>query len=185
MVKLAAPKQSILDHIKIKQGKTVKKIPKETPAPDNKGVYNGRCNRSACLKPGANFYNWGSHAYYCASCARMLSVDPVNRMDALNTFGHELCTEGRRDDYLEATVGNALDYFLRLAIVYEEKPVTIASTLEGWIFHVTCLDTDPYFGHNKNIYRYREALATRSEVKDLFERFMKKHSDKLLINFEA
>jgi hypothetical protein len=60
-----------------------------------KGAYMGVCNMSSC-KSGqpASWYNYGSHAYYCPGCARRLSNDPVNRRDAFNSFGHDLCLEG-------------------------------------------------------------------------------------------
>lgn len=46
-----------------------------------KGVKRGACNRSACLAPGAIFFNSGSRAYYCPKCAR-----EINRAN-----GQELC----------------------------------------------------------------------------------------------
>lgn len=33
------------------------------------GVLGGLCNRKACRAPGATWYNSGSYAYYCPSCA--------------------------------------------------------------------------------------------------------------------
>jgi hypothetical protein len=50
-------------------------------------VWGGLCNRSACLKPGARWWNFGSHAYYCESCAYWLSEDVVNKRDAEETWG--------------------------------------------------------------------------------------------------
>ena len=38
-----------------------------------KGKYLGLCNRSVCLKPGADYWNNGSLAYYCANCAELLN----------------------------------------------------------------------------------------------------------------
>ena len=55
--------------------------------PKDKGQWNGHCNRSACLAPGAVWYNRGSHAFYCQSCAHMLSNDPFNKRDAEELFG--------------------------------------------------------------------------------------------------
>ena len=40
---------------------------------DTKGRYMGLCNRSACLAPGANWYNQGSLFFYCEDCANMLN----------------------------------------------------------------------------------------------------------------
>lgn len=36
---------------------------------DLKGVKGGNCNRTACQKPNAWWYNSGSWAYYCRACA--------------------------------------------------------------------------------------------------------------------
>lgn len=41
--------------------------------PKDKGKYKGACNRSACLRYPATWYNRGSYAFYCASCGRMLN----------------------------------------------------------------------------------------------------------------
>jgi len=59
-----------------------------------KGEYNGVCNLTACTsgKP-ATWYNHGSQAYYCRSCAMRLNNDPFNKRDAERLFGHDLCTE--------------------------------------------------------------------------------------------
>ncbi len=57
--------------------KTEKKL-KEAPHPEAKnmsmkGKFDGLCNRSACLRPGAKWYNRGSYAFYCEDCAHMLN----------------------------------------------------------------------------------------------------------------
>jgi hypothetical protein len=38
-----------------------------------KGAYKGLCNRSSCLKPGADWWHYGNRAYYCHECAVMLN----------------------------------------------------------------------------------------------------------------
>jgi hypothetical protein len=46
----------------------------EEPAiKSDKGEKAGSCNRRACQKPGAVFYNRGSYAYYCRSCADLIN----------------------------------------------------------------------------------------------------------------
>lgn len=55
--------------------------------PADKGFWNGHCNRSQCLRPGAKWYNFGSHSYYCEPCADMLSSDSFNKRDAERTWG--------------------------------------------------------------------------------------------------
>ena len=61
----------------------------------NKGQKGGRCNLSACPCPDkpAYWYNHGSLAYYCATCAHMLNTDSFNRRDAMERYGHLLCTD--------------------------------------------------------------------------------------------
>ena len=56
-----------------------------------KGELLGLCNRSVCLKPGANFYNHSTHAHYCRACAEL--INQYNRKDSMEMFGHDLCTE--------------------------------------------------------------------------------------------
>lgn len=39
-----------------------------------KGRFDGLCNRRACLtQREVHWYNWGSYAFYCKDCARMLN----------------------------------------------------------------------------------------------------------------
>jgi hypothetical protein len=35
-----------------------------------KGQLNGLCNRTACQRPGATWFNTSTRAYYCEDCAR-------------------------------------------------------------------------------------------------------------------
>lgn len=55
-----------------------------------KGTFNGKCNRTACQKPGAIYFNHSTRAYYCEECAEM--INDMNRQDAYRLFGHDLCT---------------------------------------------------------------------------------------------
>ncbi|UCV26761.1 hypothetical protein [Ferribacterium limneticum] len=63
--------------------------------PADKGEFGGSCNRSACLAPGANWYNHSTRKYYCRACAEWLNTDKFNKQDALDLWGHDLCTEGK------------------------------------------------------------------------------------------
>lgn len=63
--------------------------PKKDENPIDKGEYDGSCNRSACLKPHARYYNHSTQKYYCATCAHM--INDMNRADAMRLYGHELC----------------------------------------------------------------------------------------------
>jgi hypothetical protein len=38
-----------------------------------KGEYLGLCNRQACLRPGANWYNKITRAHYCSGCAELIN----------------------------------------------------------------------------------------------------------------
>lgn len=58
-----------------------------------KGEYNQECNITSCQKPNsAVWYNHSTRKYYCSSCARRLNTDVFNKRDAMQMFGHELCT---------------------------------------------------------------------------------------------
>lgn len=57
---------------------------------NSKGKLNGSCNRSACQKPGAEWYHMDTKKYYCKSCADMLNNDPFNKEDALRIYGGPL-----------------------------------------------------------------------------------------------
>lgn len=61
----------------------------------DKGLFGGSCNRSACQRPGAEWYNHGTRKYYCEPCAYWLNNDPVNRREAARLYGHSLCTKGQ------------------------------------------------------------------------------------------
>lgn len=65
-----------------------------TPDKPDKGEYAGSCNRRACQKPGATWFNHSTRRYYCANCAWELNNDPFNKRDAQELYGHDLCTDG-------------------------------------------------------------------------------------------
>lgn len=41
--------------------------------PALKGVKDGNCNRTACQRPGASWYNRVTQAWYCPHCARLIN----------------------------------------------------------------------------------------------------------------
>lgn len=45
-----------------------------TPA---KGCFDGECNRTACNVAGSRYYNFRTHGYYCADCARKIDIVEV------------------------------------------------------------------------------------------------------------
>lgn len=51
----------------------------EGPQKPDKGRKGGSCNRTACQRPGAYWYNRGSMSWYCTNCAHMLNH--ANRHD--------------------------------------------------------------------------------------------------------
>jgi late competence protein required for DNA uptake (superfamily II DNA/RNA helicase) len=63
---------------------------------NNKGEYQGGCNRSACDNHNAEYYNHSTRMYYCRSCVKL--INGVNRNDAMRLFGHDLCTIGENKD---------------------------------------------------------------------------------------
>ncbi len=69
----------------------------EINKPD-KGDFKGSCNRTACQKPGAIFYNHSTRLYYCPDCA-----DLINKMnpESHRMYGHDLCTLGEHIDTQE------------------------------------------------------------------------------------
>jgi rubredoxin len=50
------------------------------PDPALKGKHNGNCNRTACQRPGATWYNPIMDSYYCPPCGMRLN-------DSLAEFG--------------------------------------------------------------------------------------------------
>ncbi len=53
--------------------------------PECKGVKHGNCNRTACQRPGATWYNKGTYKYYCRQCAYLINDNCDD--------GDPLCTE--------------------------------------------------------------------------------------------
>lgn len=66
-------------------------LPEPTPQTP-KGEFGGRCNRTACQKQGATWYNRVMQRYYCHQCA--FEINEVARGDGMEPF----CTPGRPDE---------------------------------------------------------------------------------------
>ena len=47
----------------------------DPPIKADKGKYLGSCNRRACQKPGADWYNSATRAYYCEECATKIDYE--------------------------------------------------------------------------------------------------------------
>ncbi len=48
------------------------------PNKPDKGKEGGSCNRTRCQCSPARWYNHGSYAWYCDSCAVQIGHDPIN-----------------------------------------------------------------------------------------------------------
>jgi len=51
------------------------------------------CYRTACQKPGADFWNASTHKYYCVDCAR--DINFWSRRDV----GFDICVSGQSEPY--------------------------------------------------------------------------------------
>ncbi len=82
----------------------------------DKGDYNGSCNITRCQRPNsATWFNHSTRKYYCRSCAHTLNYDHFNRKDAMEMWGHLLCTEGR---CIEGDYADIHEHYRKL---HEEK----------------------------------------------------------------
>jgi hypothetical protein len=57
------------DHI-IMEGITFTQYPK---TPVNKGIFGKNCNREACQKSGATWWNTSTRLWYCTECAYLIN----------------------------------------------------------------------------------------------------------------
>lgn len=65
-----------------------------------KGFFRGLCNRRDCLSDrDVEFYNWGSYAFYCQDCARML-----NRENRPWTDSKDLCNRVTEEEARRCSV---------------------------------------------------------------------------------
>lgn len=58
----------------------------------DKGRKGGSCNRTACQKPGADYFNKSTEKYYCGPCADMINWSG-GRADCMKLFGTPLLCE--------------------------------------------------------------------------------------------
>lgn len=66
-----------------------------------KGELGGACNRTACQQRPATWFNHSTCKYYCDHCAEL--INEANRADAMELFGHELCTKVVPNNEIERT----------------------------------------------------------------------------------
>lgn len=63
----------------------------EEDYPEDKGLKDGHCNRSACLQPGATWFNHSTKKWYCAYCAHLINeANPEFKRE----MGYRICTPG-------------------------------------------------------------------------------------------
>jgi len=60
--------------------------------PALKGIKGGNCNRTACQKPGARYFNKSTLAYYCRECAEAINKSQ-DEDDVIRLYGTELLCE--------------------------------------------------------------------------------------------
>jgi hypothetical protein len=65
-------------------------------------VFNGECNRAACSRRGAKFYNVGTYSYYCVPCGR--AINDASRSKPLcvevpRNLTHEEMNQRWKDQY--------------------------------------------------------------------------------------
>ncbi len=60
--------------------------------PDKKGQRDGLCNRAACQRPGATFFNTAMDAWYCPTCAAKINYW------SLRDAGRKICVPAEAID---------------------------------------------------------------------------------------
>lgn len=73
-----------------------------------KGLKNGHCNRAACQRPGAFYYNRSTRAWYCWECAVAINRCADTDEDRDGLFG-ELVRDEAREAELAARLRRAQD----------------------------------------------------------------------------
>jgi hypothetical protein len=73
------------------------------PNKPDKGKMNGSCNRTACQRPGANWFNTSTRVYYCEPCARGIT-DFAKQRD-----GFHICFPSTGDGTQDATMKFGVD----------------------------------------------------------------------------
>lgn len=66
----------------------IKRTLPQNPIKTAKGEYDGDCNRTACDKKQAKWYNHSTRAYYCGKCA--MQINTLNP-EFLRDNGYMLC----------------------------------------------------------------------------------------------
>lgn len=56
-------------------------LPQDAALKSNKGLEGGACNRRSCQAEPADFFNHGSHSWYCARCRFDIGEDSFNKAD--------------------------------------------------------------------------------------------------------
>lgn len=59
----------------------------DQPEKADKGEKGGSCNRHACQKPGAWWFNRSTERFYCEDCARLINDYPPTQRDSMRLYG--------------------------------------------------------------------------------------------------
>lgn len=79
-----------------------------------KGEIGGICNRTACQKQGADWFNHSTVKFYCEECA--LLINEANQAEAHRIFGHELCCKHEPEERI-ITKSSCDDIHTRILIL--------------------------------------------------------------------
>lgn len=75
------------DYFKVKQKRLFNtNVPGPSKTVQVKGEKYGLCNLTACQKPGAQWFNKSTKAYYCENCAREINW-PGGHADCMELYG--------------------------------------------------------------------------------------------------
>lgn len=121
--------------VKTKTGKANLKFKTINPTPMSlKGVYGKNCNVTRCQKPGAVFYNFGSRAYYCRSCAEAINYEGCRRYGEpdicyLAIQRNSTVSNALEIGWIGDTVLNGMDGKLGVVVSLEEENENVTKLL--------------------------------------------------------
>ena len=87
-----------------------------------KGEYQGECNRSACSNPKAEYFDYSTRKYYCASCAKIINME--NELYAHSMYAHDLCIKEKRVES-EITVEDIREFKKQLSEAHLEPRIIV------------------------------------------------------------
>jgi hypothetical protein len=111
-----------------------------------KGQFNGNCNITSCQKPGANWFNHSTRAYYCSSCGNRLNKDPFNMKHSACLYdGHLLCSKVLSQEEFEDVYGESIMTVLEQSGRTNEMDFDLEAEMQKrYNDHVTKVTTTKY-----------------------------------------